>query len=358
MLAPIAGPSPVGANLRDISNPANRGLYDSIRGARQTARKKEMSGGDPATDGSRDDWRSVFTQCINALGTRSKDLEIATYLIESSIRAEGFAALKDSLAAYRMLVEQYWEALYPPLDEENPAGRVAPLGALNGDGDKEGSLRFGIARAPLTDGNNDRFGLFHHECGLAMETLSPPQQESRRQSGWVSLAMFEDSVRKTPTAFLDNSLQILRQCGEELDKLTAALQSRLGSDAPSLAKIRGAIEACTAIVEKYVKERAVAQEDEVRPAAGGGGGGMIGGSALASGAFRTRDEAFDAISRVADFFRKTEPQSPVIFVLEQAVRWGKMPLPELLAEWVADDMMRGQIYKLVGIRPPPPPPQF
>ena len=56
--------------------------------------------------------------------------------------------------------------------------------------------------------------------------------------------------------------------------------------------------------------------------------------------------------QVADFFRRTEPHSPIPYLLEQAVRWGKMPLAELLNELLPADSVPAQSFKLLGIRLP------
>jgi type VI secretion system protein ImpA len=53
--------------------------------------------------------------------------------------------------------------------------------------------------------------------------------------------------------------------------------------------------------------------------------------------------------KVAEFFRKTEPHSPVSYALDQVVRWGRMPLPELWTELIADDA-RKAVFKQIGIR--------
>ena len=71
------------------------------------------------------------------------------------------------------------------------------------------------------------------------------------------------------------------------------------------------------------------------------------------GQIGSREEAFRALLQVAEFFKRTEPHSPISYTLEQAVRWGRMPLPELLSELVPEDSTREQIFKLVGIRPEP-----
>jgi type VI secretion system protein ImpA len=65
-----------------------------------------------------------------------------------------------------------------------------------------------------------------------------------------------------------------------------------------------------------------------------------------------RADAFTVLLQVADYFRRTEPQSVVPFGLEQVVRWGNMPLPALLSELLPDESPRHQLFRQVGIRPP------
>jgi type VI secretion system protein ImpA len=59
--------------------------------------------------------------------------------------------------------------------------------------------------------------------------------------------------------------------------------------------------------------------------------------------------------RIADYFRRTEPQSPLAYTLDDAVRRGRMSWPELLAELVTDDSTRNAMLTSLGIRPPQPP---
>lgn len=359
LLAPLGDGGGAGVNLRDVSHAANRELYDTIRSARQAARKKEASASAGAPSTEMEDWQNVRDQCVEAIGSRCKDLELATYLIDAATRVDGFAGLRDSLTVYSGLIANYWGTLFPPLEEGSAASRVVQLGALNGDGDREGSLCFAIARVPITNGNNDFFGLFHRECGVSLETLAADKQASRIAAGWVTLGKFEESAQKTPHAFLQNLLEDLQQSGQELDKVRAALADQCGADAPSTGKIRAAIDACIVVVEKYAKANAPMLNDAgVGPKTEGNMGSAAGGECAIPQTFRNRNEAFEVIMRVADYFKKTEPQSPVIFALEQSVRWGKMNLPELMTELIVDENSRRQLFKLVGIPMPNNPQQF
>jgi carbamoyltransferase len=55
--------------------------------------------------------------------------------------------------------------------------------------------------------------------------------------------------------------------------------------------------------------------------------------------------------RVAEFFRRTEPHSPLSYTLEEAVRRGRMTLAELLAEVMPDEEARHAMLSRLGIRP-------
>jgi type VI secretion system protein ImpA len=58
---------------------------------------------------------------------------------------------------------------------------------------------------------------------------------------------------------------------------------------------------------------------------------------------------------IADFFKKTEPNSPLAYTLQDAVRRARMTWPELLTEIVPDEASRLAILTSLGIKPPEPP---
>ncbi|NOH70361.1 type VI secretion protein [Vibrio pectenicida] len=49
-----------------------------------------------------------------------------------------------------------------------------------------------------------------------------------------------------------------------------------------------------------------------------------------------RDLAFHLLQEVSDYFRQSEPHSPVSFLLEKAIRWGYLSLPEMLQEMMSE----------------------
>ena len=52
---------------------------------------------------------------------------------------------------------------------------------------------------------------------------------------------------------------------------------------------------------------------------------------------RSRDEAFQQLTLLAAYLKRVEPQHPVSYLLERAVRWTKMPLEQWLGEVIQND---------------------
>ena len=99
-----------------------------------------------------------------------------------------------------------------------------------------------------------------------------------------------------------------------------------------------------------------AAADEAGDAGGGGAGGGGGRAGTARpGTFETREQAFAMLLAVAKFFRDREPHSPLSYTLEEAVRRGRLPLPDLLAELLGDLETRNRLLMNAGIKPPEPP---
>ena len=66
----------------------------------------------------------------------------------------------------------------------------------------------------------------------------------------------------------------------------------------------------------------------------------------------TRKDALRQLRALAEFFKATEPHSPISYALERIANWGKLPLPDLWSEIIPEDSARSSAFKLVGITPP------
>jgi type VI secretion system protein ImpA len=58
------------------------------------------------------------------------------------------------------------------------------------------------------------------------------------------------------------------------------------------------------------------------------------------------------LQAVAGFFRRTEPHSPVAYLVERAVRWASMPLEDWLSDVIGGETALYTIKSQLGIRDP------
>jgi type VI secretion system protein ImpA len=169
--------------------------------------------------------------------------------------------------------------------------------------------------------------------------------------------MFDTAVSETSLEFFENLLEDMAACSEEYEKLCAVLEEKCGNDesgyslAPPSSNIRNALQDSRDDVASVCRHL-VGSDGADQPE----GGEMVevespqAGGSLSQ--VRNREEAFRALLRAADFFKRTEPHSPVSYALEQAVRWGRMQLPDLLTELIPDGTTRDELFKRVGIKLP------
>ena len=64
---------------------------------------------------------------------------------------------------------------------------------------------------------------------------------------------------------------------------------------------------------------------------------------------RSRAAAYKALDEIADYLLRTEPHSPTGYLVKRAVRWGELPLQQLLTELVPDERGLTAIYTLLGL---------
>ena len=356
LLAPIPGENPAGEDPRQDFSPVS--TYREVRARRSEARQSERSMvfDDDESPGPPADWRPILELGTKLLAEEAKDLEAAGLVIEALVRRKGIAGLRDGFRLARELCERFWDNLYPTPDEEGIVTRVAPLAGLNGE-DTDGLLMGPISRVPITGGSAaGPFSSVDHQSALELERIEDPSRRAARMDhpDVVTLQKFDVAVSDTSVEFVENLLEDLSDCSREFESLCGILEEKCGEDergfslAPPSSNIRNALRECRELVEKTFRHL-LPSGDEAELEESGGGELAVGSADKAKGV-TTREDAFRALLQVAEFFKRTEPHSPVSYALEQAVRWGRMPLPELLGELIQDSSTREQLYKLVGIR--------
>jgi type VI secretion system protein ImpA len=356
LLAPIAGEAAAGTDLREDSSPQS--LYYRLRDARAEARAAEraMEADDEAA-ATPPQWRTIRQLGIEAIAEHSKDLEIASWLTEALLRCDGLLGFIAGVRLMQGLVDGFWDDLFPLPDEDGISTRVGPLAGLNGISG-EGTLSQPLRRLPLfvrPDGAEMQLWQFGQSAELAA-IVDPERRQQRIAAGVIPFDTAEAEARAAGTAHFTALHEQAETAVTAWRALGEALDVRAGADAPPTSQVREILEQLTGIAARYgapggasaAASEAAVGHDASAPSATA----QIGASVSTS--LASREEALRSLAAIADFFRRTEPLSPLSYTLQEAVRRARMSWPELLEEIVPDAGVRGQILISLGIQPPPP----
>jgi type VI secretion system protein ImpA len=323
LLFPIRENQPAGVDLRTQMGADS--LYQKIKDARLAARAIERQQSQEYSEGtdiklSSAHWKTVLTLGADILINHSKDLDIAAWMTEALLRENNFSGLTQGFMLLRELIERFWDDLYPAIDEEGLLTKLAPLTGLNGD-ETEGTLIVPIALIPLTEGRTaGPFALWQYQS--------------------KSLNGIQIAVKETSPLFFHQLRQDLMHCQQEFIKLNSLLDERCGADAPPASRIRAQLAACQECVESITKDTP-GNIPVLAP--------MLDISEKIIIQETPREQILQQLLQAAEFFRRTEPHSPLSYLLERTVRWGRMGLPELLKEIIPDEQARGQMGNLTGV---------
>jgi len=350
LLAPLeAGEQGAGVDLRlDYSATSP---YQRLRDARGAARAEERAR--DAEDGSEgppaDGWRDVLSIGQQALATQSKDLEIAAWMTEALVRMHGLPGLTAGARLIAGLCDAYWDAGFPQPDEDGLEIRASPIDGLSGSS-ADGTIMQPLRRLPMfrrTDGTGLSVYLWdqaEHAAGLPDE-----KRDARYAAGTPEMPTLEAEAR-LDKAYLTGTWRDATAALQAWGELGRIVDMRFGSEAPSLRKVTSLLEQLLGVVTRLGGEPPAEQSAESTPGdAAAAGGTATGGGGR--GEVRTRDDALRELDRIAEYFRRTEPHSPLAYTLEEAVRRGRMSLAELLMEVLPDPEMRNGMLARLGMRP-------
>ena len=360
LLAPVRADAPCGENLREDPSPTS--LYYQVKDARNLARAQERAiqqAEDPsAAPGP--DWQPVLELAPRLPAERSKDLEIAAWFIEALTRERGFAGLRDGFRLVRGLVDTFWDGLYPVPDEEGISTRVAPLTGLNGD-EAEGTLIVPIGMIPLLeDGDGRQLGMWHYKTAREVAALQDPEQRKRRlEAGAAPLETFQAAVAASDRNALFSRLDDIAQALEELEGLSRSLDERCQRNAPPTSSLRQTLTEVLDSLRFLTKDlpRPVQAEPTSSASAPQDGAATASRAAAATqpavpGEVRSREDALDAVRRARDYLRRSEPHSPLPYLLDQALRWGETPLHVLVSELIPDPTALAAFQMRTGMATP------
>jgi type VI secretion system protein ImpA len=338
LLEPIAGENPSGANLQYDK------VYDQIKEAR-IEDDDSIPMGNWGHAPKKADRVLVIKLAGEALATRSKDLRIAGWYLESLSRKEGYEIVSAGLDFLYALQEQFWDTLYPEIDEDGSFD--LRIGAMEAAANL---LAASVKKIEVVRGGID-WALYQDARALGTEedAKSDDKKAARKDAiarGKMTGEELQKAVDSTPKAFYASAEKALVSALEGIEKLDALNEEKYGNDYPSFTRLKAAIDDVKKIVTSVLNEKRKTDPDpvEVIPEEvleGTGEEGVEGevgeeGASSASvsslsGPRRTApvgapggvEDAYLQVAACAEFLSQKNPASAVPYLLCTALRLGE-----------------------------------
>jgi type VI secretion system protein ImpA len=368
LLAPIPGDQPGGEDLSYGSE------FDAIRDARR-ADDPNLAQGEWETEVKTANWPKVRELCESLLKNRSKDLQLACWYTEAMAQINGFCGLHWGLRVLNSMVTDFWEFCHPALeagDLDERAGKIEWLSV---------QLPLVVRSIPMTSRESGGYSWLRWEESREVANLGLKDGDGMAKAiaeGRLSGEAFDKAVAASGRAYYEKLNAEIADAVASLAELESGVDRAFGHDAPGLKDLRDSLRACADLSERLLKSLgggvsvptdAMTAVDEVASSAEVGNlpasstEGGYGGeppaflmppeaspsqtSRVSAGPVQSRAEAIRQLRLVAEFFRRTEPHSPVAPLVERAAKWAEMPLEQWLAHVIKDDSTLGRLRDLL-----------
>jgi type VI secretion system protein ImpA len=348
LLAPIPGEHPGGARL------AYSPLFDQIKQARRQDDWKSMVT-DDSVDVKKVDSERVIDLAEGGLATQSKDLWLAVWLTEALIGRDQFEGLREGIDLIRGLIENFWDSLYPEIEDGDAEMRATPLEWLGNyqEPDKGSSPALAVRYIALTKRGHTFFQ--YKEAQSMGREEEVRDSDSRRKVRELAIQEKKTPPEAIDTALIETPKTYLRALEAGLKGSLASLQTlgqlcdeKFGNAAPSFRKLRMSLEEVGAVLRVLLVEKLKQDPDPVgasgdaSAAEGWADGTGAAGPApislrfndlkidparldeLIAAELKSGEDVVLRVAAVARYLRQREPGSPVSYLLLRALRWGEL----------------------------------
>ncbi|HQR05709.1 MAG TPA: type VI secretion system ImpA family N-terminal domain-containing protein [Gemmatales bacterium] len=332
LVKPISDDFPAGVRLQ----PDDRELLDKMR---KNHDPEDYPEGDPLRYEEKQsaNWSGIIEHSCKLLRTKTKDLNVATRLLEALAHKYGFKGVRDGFSLIHKLLAEAWTRIHPePMitDHGGAEARLNDLKWLDGSGMKSGRFNITLSSIPIAEAN-----------GFVVSVLNC------RPSGKTSPLVSADQIRLVaslvPESECAETVQAIRDSIAEIGKLQEAASTglladllRLGEEennakklaisyVPALTDTRKALDDCKVTAEHLLREKS---------AAGGSTSdlplatplGSNTGTSPVTNVTSNREQLYQQLKQIADNLERIDPHSPVPFLIRRTVELRALKFPNLV----------------------------
>jgi type VI secretion system protein ImpA len=330
LLEPVAGDNPSGPDL--YYNP----IFEQIKEARREDSDDLPAGEWERSATKKADFRAVNKLAGDTLAQKSKDIRLANWYLESSIRLEGFSVLAPAIDTLRTLQQSFWETLHPMAED----GGDLEFRAMCAETATR-QIADAVRRIPLTK-NGWNYEVYQDSriVGYEKDATSDAKKQSRDEAisqGRITAEDFDQAFAGTAKSLYADADAAMTAALAAVEELDSYQRDAYGTDFyPSLDKFRDSLESVHRIVTALLNEKRKTEPDPVQRVEGetAAEGGAV-ESGAAGGAFSFSGQlpgvapvgelgtAYASVVASAQYFLENNRQSPVPYLICAGLRLGE-----------------------------------
>lgn len=345
LLKPLVGENPCGEEIVFSTE------IDEIIEARRFD-DPSLSQGEWVTDIKTADWSFVVKQSSKLIAEKSKDLRFAVWLTEANAKIDHFAGLTEGYRLIAGLFQQYWEVLHPiETEADDYEQRIGNISWLISQ-----SIQL-MKEMPIAENDEAHYSSVDFETAYKRSSQVPSEDipVGEVEAAKQALEQLEKARKSTSKAFYTNLLAEQENCAQALNALEEAIDTRLGVDGPGFSAVKDTLDQVRSMAKRFAADVGVGERNQTEPTQ------EVATEvntietteqtpSAPSGTVQNRAQAIQQLRQIANFFKSTEPHSPVAYLAEKAATWGEMPLHEWLSTVIKDNGALSHVEELLGIQ--------
>ena len=340
-LEPIDSDNPCGTNLK--LDP----VYDEIMKAR-VSDDPNLPLGEWQRDLKKADWALVKDRTQAALVSRTKDLQLAIWLLEAKTHLNGFSGFADGVILVADLTDHFWDQIFPRITDGDIEYRTNLFRWMN---DK---LQPVLKKILLTCTSAQvNYSWNDWERGAVAEGM--PKEAGPNAGAPLKLATIQHAISLSPNEFFSELSDNISQGLAGLDYLAKVLERRCGPDAPSMTGLSELLFQIQSTLRDQLKSRGLMQS-ELESEARGATTDVFEVQKetqevvlTSDNTIKSREQAYQYLSAAADYLSKEDAHSPVPYLIFKAIDWGRLNTTELYHELFVHHGGTLNIFDLVGL---------
>ncbi|MGJ7530142.1 type VI secretion system protein TssA [Variovorax sp. GB1P17] len=371
--------------LDDAQGPAGPSLrYDPVYARIRDARSEDDASlpmGEWTRTLKKADWRAAEILCTEVLQQRSKDLQVALWLTEAWVHLHALDGLAAGARLLEALARNFWDSAHPRIEDGDAEVRAATFVWANDT--LAQALLLHVPLVPWPASAQPFINLCDWqravttEFGTGAARARATASDDESTAPGISRQDILDQAGHHLRALTALDERFTRACAAWAS-LEALLDERLGADAPSLSKVTDMLARLRQAVRSLLQGRDPRDQEQAAARAEPPADAFAYASplsstpvhdpmneeppdsssqalpqAVASSRIGSRAEAYRLLELAAAYLQREEPHSPTPYLVNRAVTWGRMPLPELMREVLREEGDLNRYFSMLGIEAEP-----